>query len=467
MRLGQDDRLTAADARLLSSILEGDAFTGALGNRRAEAHFESAAQALHDFCRAERKCFEPASAVRMRVREAALSLGMTPRHAEALGWNEDGRLEILARGLELLIAENDSGMVGDERTRKLVAQAYEKSRKELVTRLIDDKFLNWLDYNVEQATVNQLQKYGISYDSSRYGSTNPFPAETVALSAFCLQHTPAERTAQPSAAQLQDLAAKFVEAVKSQSGPFTSVIGVSEVREAWDAWAGGDQTGFLSRIFPGKLHPEDRSEGPAFLPSILFVCVGISLMIVLTIFVSQMALSIQTRDWLLSAASSMREANFAFMNLAVGALNVGSCIDPVALRQLLAVSPGSLAPQLAAWPPITSGVSSALEDPSLRPQILDTFAPLAYGGTITEDAQKQLVAAFSDTLIPALAASLANASDPSVLATLPVYGPLLACLVKQAHSQEVQAFLHLSLTAVNAKVNQGKTRVTTSSDPCG
>jgi hypothetical protein len=142
---------------------------------------------------------------------------------------------------------------------------------------------------------------------------------------------------------VDDIKRRRGDRVKLQGGTFKFALGLSEQRERWDAWA-NEETGIFHRIF----HPKQT----AFIPSILFICVGIAVMIILTNFVFQLALGVQSRNAINDIVSKSIDFNFIFQNMAIGSLNLATCIDSLQLKAMQNVKLNTYINQLTDWPPV-------------------------------------------------------------------------------------------------------------------
>ena len=453
-------QLTRADALLLAEILRSSVFAKALGDARAEAHFSSAVRALHYHVRALATMLPNRATPTTRERLAS-TVELCPRHVEALGCLTEERLSTLA----VDGSDHDYCSNGGRKFRAIIAEIYDRGREELAGRLCDDSFLSWLEANA--ACGGTLKDF-------KAKKMNPFSVETAALSEFHLAQTdtkplPPAKAQPPLSERINSMVCKARDpGIRGDSGARalpTFVLGISERREEWDVWA-GDAGGLLRRTATFFLKKRGVDEGKAFLPSILIVCVGISIAIILNSFVSQMSLALQSRNVLFSAIASMLDINFLFLNLAIGSLNLAGCTDPVQLRQMLDVSPASYTQDLANWPPLVSAVTRALSDPNVMAALTIAASQAVTSGGVGADVQAQLRESLAGALVPALAAAITNSSSPSVLATLPVYGPLLGCLIQQGESPEVQVVLNRALAAVNSQSKQQQIHVTVTNDPC-
>jgi hypothetical protein len=258
--------------------------------------------------------------------------------------------------------------------------------------------------------------------------------------------------------------ARIVHAVKTrqdgkgggQGRLFENALCVSDQQENWDTWAEG------SRSMNATRH--------AFAPSILYICVGISIIIILSNFISQTSNALSTRDALAEMMVKLKDINFIFQNMAVGSLKLATCVDPVQLQQMKRVKVNTYANQLVDWAPISSGIESVTNAPDLTNIFKQNEVPSPQdivSGKYLDDIKMRLIQALPSILQPLIISILTNVSDPDSVSTLPVFGPTIGCLFKQYGSEEVQNFINFSLTTVNSQASKVQIQLPqTSADTC-
>lgn len=251
--------------------------------------------------------------------------------------------------------------------------------------------------------------------------------------------------------------------MRGRHGVFGLALGVSDRRERWEAWP--DQGEGLRGRLARSLTAGDKV---AFAPSLLFVCVGIATIIILSSFVGQVSLAISARDSLYDLLARLRSVNAVFRGLAIGGLNLASCADPVSLRAIQQTRLAAYLPQLADWEPVSLVLARAAESPELAaavgaPPTLDAVL----NGSFFDDLRARLLAAVPALVLSSALTLVTNVSQPEVLATLPVFGPTVGCLFTQFATPEVQSFVNSSLNTVKAETSRAVIRIpTASTDTC-
>ena len=450
-RSKNDYEFTRKDAVSLARILGSELFAGALGDAREEGHFRSAVAALHDFCRS---CVvaqpgRAAEETRHAFLRAAEPFDICPRHLELICSASEDIVKALTA--ELDCSEDARSTVG-----AMVRSLYEAARPVLAARLLGEEFLTWLD--------------SCAVDDVREIRSNSFSQESAALFIFCqsefLPRPDSKLSVSAAVAEMVRVAKDEDLRHSVERGELVGrVLSVSRDRDCWATWATDPDDGFLARLL-GKRGSDDEV---AFTPSILFICVGISVMIILTNFVSQLSGALQSQGSLFSLVGTLTDVSSLLLNLALGGLDVAGCVDPVQLQQM-AVSPAVYAQDLAQWPPLAEGLNSALQDPTVQATLLKALTPTPEeiaSGNAQSAAIASLQATLPGLLLPSIVRVLLGLTSPSVVATLPVYGPLIQCLMVQSQSREVQNFLGQALSIVDAQTSQAsKIHVSTSNDPC-
>jgi hypothetical protein len=213
-------------------------------------------------------------------------------------------------------------------------------------------------------------------------------------------------------------------------------VGLSDQREQWDAWADSGSD---------KVKRPAARQPVAFVPSILFVCVGIATIIILSSYVAQVSFAVGTRDVLYGYAAQLRTAKDIFNNMALGTLNLASCVDPMGLRAMKEVALTDYLTQIQDWDPLAAELDRAKRNPEL-------LAAAAKGPAA-------LQALIPKIVLSSVQSILTNLTQPDVLATLPVYGPTGACLYRQYGSQEVQNFVNSSLQSVSTENSKVTIRI--------
>jgi hypothetical protein len=137
--------------------------------------------------------------------------------------------------------------------------------------------------------------------------------------------------------------------------------------------------------------------------------------------------------------TQLKDFNFIFQNMAIGSLNLATCIDPVQLQEMGRVKMGSYVNQLAAWPPVSSvaawpPVSSEIErvthnanlglifNQNEIPPVQDIIS-----GKYLQDMKTLLIQTLPLILLPSVMSVLSNMTNPDSLSTLPVDQLLAAC----------------------------------------
>ena len=473
-------RASRRDALLLAEILKSDIFGAILGDARAENYFGSAITALHYFCRALSATMPGRGAVEAQTRFLAVSscLELTTQHSELL------RCCLSEPELESLSQADPNTAKKD--AMDTVIRVYRWGREHLITRLSAAQFLEWLDEGLV-----------LDATSLRTSSRNPYSLESSAVDAFYLSQGGNQSKAQ--VVRVEDLKKRILNTVKTpslvgadtaQQGIFTRALGVSSRREMWSEWA-GQKKGLISRY---------RAAGETvFVPSILFICVGIAVVIVLSFYVQQIAMAISSRDVIVSLMEKLKDFNYIFQNMAVGSLNLATCVDPAQFKTMQRTQLKTFLPQLADWDPVSSEMERISQDPRLTsivgslasmiaglapPSIPTQDVILADPGqvvTMLQDFQSnvqnlevslitfkdRLIEILPDVLLTSVFSVVTNITRPEVLSTMPVYGSTAGCLYKQFTTPEVQGFINSSLTTVNDQTSKAQVQIpTTVRDTC-
>jgi hypothetical protein len=322
--------------------------------------------------------------------------------------------------------------------REIVKDVYLVGRLQLAERLSNSAFLTWID------------------ESSRLGAAdipradkNPFPHESSALDAFHLSQK--QCFVEKPLMRVPALQTNLVRRVRDRPGPkplrgegcFHLMLGVSEAREEWAAWAGDDKEKRAVHLNKAE------SNNAAFVPSMLFICVGIATIIILTNFVQQTAVAVEVKGTLSDVVSKISTINDIFQSLAIACLNLATCVDPIQLKVMAGVKLATYSQQLVEWSPVATEITQ------VKNQIFQDPDPF----TLLQDLPGIFLASFS--------AVLENVTRPEVLSTIPVYGPTLQCVFGQLGSNEVQTFLNKSTGATEQAVQRAKIRIATpSNDTC-
>jgi hypothetical protein len=450
------------DAQLLAQVLESDFFSRVLGDSRRELHFSSAIDALNEFCRMSGNMRHHRSTrdTRNKILEISETLELNFKHAEILcSMSEQELVEIVEKGTQTTAS----------RLKERVVSIYNTRRTELVNRLSNPAFLQWLDTCAESGKFHpeSSKAEGESYTRTEC-SANKFSMESSALDSFHLSERGSHIS--KASAQISDVVSCFVLTARNQKkrkeagGLLETVLCVSNQNDRWDVWAGDDDKG-ISIFFSRK-----KDQQLAFIPSILFICVGISVMIILTNFIYQFSSALETKTVIISTVDKLRDFNFIFQNLAIGSLNMAGCIDPVQLQKMNSVRLTTYAQELVEWPPVSSEIENAMQGPAVSGLLNSLVNPSVedlVSGTFIPDLKARLKTELPAILFPALFSILVNMTHPEVLSTLPVYGPTIGCLIKQLGSEEVQTFLNQSMSKVNSQASKAQIRIsTTSTDTC-
>jgi hypothetical protein len=441
------------DAQLLAQMLRSEVFIAALADSHAERYFVPALNALHQYCRATAAApgAKSGPATRARMLAAAPACGLGEKQAELLCCLPEAEAAALAGSAEAGTARKE--------LMDRVDELYRQGRQELAARLASEQFLHWID-----------EGRCLDAEVGRARASNPFSAESAALDAFFLSAhgggsastaVPAApyRVSQVRAGMVSDVKNGGGGQIRGRHGAFGRALGVSAQRERWEAWA-DDRKGLAHRLGMG--------DKVAFAPSLLFICVGIATIIILSSFVGQVSLAIATRDVLYDFIARLRNVNSIFQSMAIGTLNLASCADPVSFRAMQDTRLATYLPQLADWEPVSVVLQRAAESPDLAaalgdPPVLETLLD----GSYFRDLKARILATVPNLVLSSALTLVSNVSQPAVLATLPVYGPTVSCLFTQFGSPEVQSFLNNSISTVKAETSKVVIRVPTeSTDTC-
>jgi hypothetical protein len=424
------------NALLLSKILSSDLFCEVLGDRLAERHFESVMAALHDFCRAHGNALPDRAAPETRERflSAFQASGVENKYLGLLCSAPESDLMCLTA------AATSSFLDAENLAMNLVSKIYRRGRTELLARLSTSEFLNWLDD-------------GMLLDSehARIASRNPFALESNALDSFRLSQCQEK----PEAFDLDNIITSLVSdiqigkspALDKRKGILRKIIGLSREYKAWQVWANEDMTRVKNKNFGGNM---------SFTPSILYICVGISVTIIMSNYVYQLAYAVRTKDWLASVLATMLFFISVFENMATSFLGLATCIDPVLLDRMRGIEPEQYVQNLVNWPPLALQIEHALQHSNL------TLAQSQSTRYTTNKTQNPTA-----IVLDLFLSIIANISQPEILSTLPIFGPALGCIYRQFNHPQIKAFINESVTAIVAETSRSQVRVSSAStDPC-
>ena len=244
---------------------------------------------------------------------------------------------------------------------------------------------------------------------------NPFTLENCALDAFFLSQC--EPHAERKSVSVWDLAAEMVKLVKNIQSSYALetgeskrfVLGLSESKETWDedlnTWTSNKKV----ILFRNSL---------AFTPSILSICVGISVVIVLSNFVFQLSWAIENINVINDFVRIIKMMNFFVQGMA----NVASCIDPAQLKMIQTVGLSACIKQLTNWPPISSEILRMSHD-------LNISTNLSAG-------EFEMIKQY--LLLPTLSNIVSN--NTQILYDLPLFGSTIQCFSWFLSSDEYKVF---------------------------
>ena len=440
---------TRRDAILLRDILSYQGFSRNLGRCQVEQHFPSAMSALIDFCLSLGR-IDPdraTSQTRLLLIDAIQSFGLSSKQQELL-------ISLPEAELAGIMSQLDSPDLYSQ-LMLLIEHTYRIANEKLVELLSQEQFLLWLDNSQDSCCKSDR----MPTNTGSYESKHPYPVVGSALDAFVLCNSQPQFTvAEQPKVQLGDILSKLVRVVKNRTdrqekkehGVFRFAIGVSEKDQTWDTWASGKR-GFFRQFLPNY--------GVAFTPSILFICVGIAVVIVLSTFASQLVFAIQARNTLLQLAQNFQALNFILANMIIGALNVAKCFDSTQVHQLQSMNTTSYFEQIADWEPVLSEVQRLVQNSNLT-------AFLQNGSSSIEDEQ-QFVTTLSRIIVSSFPTFLANASSAEALASLPVFGPVFSCISTQVNTLEVQNSVSFAKLSIMSAANTTLVQISSSSnDTC-
>ena len=334
-----------------------------------------------------------------------------------------------------LLASGRSPDLSASRVAELAADIYRSGRERLASLLTQATFLAWLDEGL-----------GLDTEISRASARNPFSQESSALDAFRLSQ-PDERPQPPTKTpaallalmvrDVRDAGAGFP-ILKGGSGALRHVLGVSDPRDGWGMWADRNGKQSVDRgHFGGTL---------AFTPSLLYICVGVSVAIVLSNFVYQLAFSLHTQGLIFYVTAQLRFFSLIFRSMVIAALDLSACLDPVLLSRAQSVGLDGFVRQLADWPALVSAVERAdslsanLTAAALRGEAAD------WAGNSSRSR--------SSALMGLLVHVLLSVANREALLTLPIFGPSFGCVLDRLGSTEVQTLVNYTAALVTAETSR-------------
>jgi hypothetical protein len=354
------------DALLLAEGLRSPLFVRALQSDWAEAYWGPVTAALREFVRVagNGRTDRSSRAVREAFREAAAAAGLTDLAAAALCSLPEA--DLVAHLHTLRDARPERGSATDEAKvglERIAWGLFERARPELLAAVEDGRFLQSLE---QPAPAPGATGPG--------GAFNEFSVATTCLDAFHFEHF--RGAVRGSTFQVSASAARIVEELQSQveasglrdaaRGPLRVVLWAEALPKVHDE--GGDparKTAAAVAEAPGGgavrvIRPLQNT----FLPSILFVCVGIAAIITSQEFVSSLSSGLKNRDLLYSAIASIKDLQAFIGDFAVAALDVLSCVDPSLPQTLQSITPLQYADSLRTWPPLVNALAAVQQDPS-------------------------------------------------------------------------------------------------------
>ena len=353
------------DALLLTEGLRSPLFVRALQSGRAEAYWGPVTAALREFVRVAGNGRQDRSsrAAREAFREAAAAAGVTDLAAATLCSLPEA--DLVAQLHTLRDARPERGSATDEAKvglERIAWGLFERARPELLAAVEDGRFLQSLE---QPAPAPGATGPG--------GAFNEFSVATTCLDAFHFEHF--RGAVRGSTFQVSASAARIVEELQSQveasglrdaaRGPLRVVLWAEALPKVHEE--GGDparKTAAAVAEAPGGGAVRAKTSRNTFLPSILFVCVGIAAIITSQEFVSSLSSGLKNRDLLYSAIASIKDLQAFIGDFAVAALDVLSCVDPSLPQTLQSITPLQYADSLRTWPPLVNALAAVQQDPS-------------------------------------------------------------------------------------------------------
>ena len=341
----------------------------------------------------------------------------------------------------------------------LMGRNYKLACNQLHELLSKEEFLLWLDEN------SNLDVPPAIFSPTRSRDKHPFPVVSSALDAFVLCNCRPQVDRNLNVGKhprSEEVLAKLTDVVMDRSslpstessreyGVFKYSLGISEENPESKTWALG-KDGHRSE----QLHQTDI----AFTPSILFICSGIAVMIVLSSYADQLGFAFQARETLVALAKQLQTMDFVIQNMGMGMLNIAKCFDPTQTQILQAVDSATYAQQLIDWGPISFELQQFIQNSNLS-----SISEKNSSDSSPIDAEK-LAHNISILLIEYLFSLIANQSmaSPLVLSSLPKFGPIVSCLLNQYGSIEVQNAIQYAQNATNSIVDAASIPVPTTSE---
>ncbi len=497
-------RMGLQDALILTQNLKSNLFEQALRDDLAEVYWSSTAAALHEFLRlaGNRLPEKSYTETREAFRTMATSVGLTKFCISVLCSAPESVLRQHLEDLRGSIQQQNDVLLSKLRTASRSMLEY--GRKALIAILDDPNFLLWL-------------KQGVSSDGGqRVGSSNPFSLQTSCLDAFHFEHF--KNSTQNSKYCTSSTAAKIFQILSAR---IQSTLLRQEALPSFQYVLSISRTDNVNRKEEESKPLSNQSNKVVFLPSVLFICVGIAAIITSNLFVQSITSGVRYRDLIYSATNTVADLQVFAGDFATAMLDLMTCIDPELAQDLKKISPAQYATQLKSWPPLLNAISAITHDPSIVgatrevqdavlssvkaaiPNIMtgvvavtvqtmtsslssgqsmsaatasattaaQQVAVQAVNQLIANETQNPkvtgLISSFPGLIAPAVQQQLINLSRPEIIATLPLVGPTLACLSSTLSSGNVQTVVQLGKKYTNArKIPKVSFFQSVAADPC-
>ena len=468
------------DAHIFSEGLRSELFRQAVEDGLDQVYWGSVSTGLREYVRLEGNARADRSQTETRTlfRAKASSLGMPGADITVICSISEGELRMALDNLNSVELTESDVVVGQYRS--LARRILEEKRLILSQLVVQADFNSWL--KTDSTSDHDL------LNGTRRGASNEFSLAMSCLDAFHFEHfkehinVSMHRRTTSSKKMFEILKSRVIKDGLVDIGNKLCVLGVSE----------------LSMTTCAEDEPEDpgNASNVTFLPSILFICVGIAVIITSLLFANTLSNSISYRNLLNEAVNIVSNIQSFAGEFSVAVLDLMLCVDPNIIQTLRTLTPQQYANDLKTWPPLVNAISQVSNDPALNiagieravvqtltsgidgvmvqvasvavttmMNSLQNGTSVAAAGVSAAAAAKQatgaavsqlvatittnpVLSSYKSTLPGILTAAiemqLLNLTQPAVISTLPVFGPTLICLGNV-----------LSAPAVASVINQG------------
>ena len=493
-------RTNVQDALILSDGLKNSLFRMAIADGTDQVYWASISAGLREYVRlsGNERADRSQTETRERFRARASSLGVSAADVTVLCSLSE--VELLASLVQL---EHVQLLGSEEAITKLRNNArgiLEQGRMRLAQCIEQGDFLTWLRRGADSDR-------DLKTDERRKGF-NKFSLASSCLDAFHFEHfrehiiLSAHRTTTSSKKMLEIIQAKIAKEGLSDTGKRLHVLELKRL-----------STSFVN----DDIESPSSASNVNFLPSILFICVGIAALITSLFFANSLSNALNYRALLFEGVNMIQDIQIFVAEFAVALLDLVLCVDPNAVESLRSLTPQQYAQDLKSWPPLVNAIVQVAKDPALNiagleatvqqaltdglsgvgsqvsaalmttimtslgrnttlsaasvSAIVQQSTKTAVASLISNIATNPVLVSYKDTLPGILEAAVGvqilNLTRPEVIATLPVVGPTLICLGGKLDSPAVADVIQRGINYISSQKIPVSSLITISSvDPC-